>query len=183
MKKEGINIKNYLKQFRIAHAGLQLGIHEYFFSLEDPFFKHFIIHDISKPKIDVKIELEKQTTLLTLTFNITGNYTVSCDRCTSPLQMEIAETQTMYIKTAGKLPGDNTSEEIYSLDNNEGEVDVSHSIYEFISLSIPFKKVHPVGLCDKEMEKKIKEYETLIEKKESQDFDPRWEKLNELRNN
>jgi uncharacterized metal-binding protein YceD (DUF177 family) len=84
--------------------------------------------------------------------------------------------------------GDTTEEqtdEIIVLAHNEFEIDVAQYIYEFVHLSLPYKRVHPLdkkgrSTCNKEMLKKLDEY---IIRENDNNNDPRWDDLKNLMNN
>ena len=51
-------------------------------------------------------------------------------------------------------------------------------LYEFISLSLPLKNVHPKGECDSQMIEKVNEFSRV---EEEEKIDPRWGKLKNLK--
>ena len=169
------------RAFVIQFGGLSLGTHHYDFLITDKFFKHFEDSEISNGKITIDLELMKQSTMLILKFMINGTSTVMCDRCTDMFDMKIEGEQQLIIKLGDEDFGDN--DEIISVPVNENEYDVSRTIFEFIVLSLPQRRVHPelkngkTG-CNKEMLKKLEENAVQEEKTK---IDPRWDKLKDLK--
>jgi uncharacterized metal-binding protein YceD (DUF177 family) len=81
--------------------------------------------------------------------------------------------------------GDTYSEDddTVTIDENEGVLDVSWFIYEFVMLAIPIKHVHAPGKCNSAMTQKLEELSGAARSSEEEDgtTDPRWEKLRNLK--
>jgi uncharacterized metal-binding protein YceD (DUF177 family) len=74
------------------------------------------------------------------------------------------------------------TDEIIVLSFSEHEFDLKQYLYEYILLSLPYRKVHPndkkgKSLCNKEMLKKLNEY---VIRGDDQTIDPRWDNLKNL---
>jgi len=69
------------------------------------------------------------------------------------------------------------------VDENEGILDLSWFIYEFIMLAIPIKHVHAPGKCNSVMMQKLEELSGAVRssKEEAEAIDPRWEALQKLK--
>ena len=171
------------RQFVIPFKGLSIGKHNFVFDIDDKFFDDYEQSEITKGKIHVEVDLDKRTNLLELYFTLAGNVMITCDRCLDEFKMPIEFTTEMFIKF-----GDVTEEqtdEIIVLSHNEFELDVAQYIYEFVHLSLPYKRVHPNdskgrSTCNEEMLKKLEEY---IIREKDEDNDPRWDDLKNLLNN
>ena len=70
-----------------------------------------------------------------------------------------------------------------TVDENEGMLDLSWFIYEFIMLAIPIKHVHAPGKCNSAMTQKLDELSGAVRsgEEEADAIDPRWEKLLKLK--
>ena len=81
--------------------------------------------------------------------------------------------------------GDTYSEEddTVIIDENEGIIDMSWFIYEFIMLAIPIKHVHAPGKCNSAMTQKLEELSGAVRSSEEEEemIDPRWEALKQLK--
>jgi uncharacterized metal-binding protein YceD (DUF177 family) len=168
-------------QFIIPFKGLKVGRHDFSFEINDKFFDDFIDSEIKKGKVSVDVCLDKKTTMLELDFNIKGEVWVICDRCLDDFLLPIEYESKLYVKF-GEATEEQT-DEILILSHNEYEIDIAQFIYEFIHLSLPYKKLHPTdnkgkSLCNKEMLNKLNEY--IIHKNEINDIDPRWDDLKNL---
>jgi uncharacterized metal-binding protein YceD (DUF177 family) len=47
------------------------------------------------------------------------------------------------------------SDNMITIPEDEGEVNIAWFLYEFIALTIPIKHVHPYGKCNKEMSERL----------------------------
>lgn len=171
------------RQFVIPFKGLKVGKHTFVFEIDDMFFDDFEKSEITKGKVHVEVDLDKKTNMLELHFGLMGNVIVTCDRCLDEFEMPIEFTTELFVKF-----GDVTEEqtdEIIVLSHNEFELDVAQYIYEFVHLSLPYKRVHPLdskgnSTCNKEMLKKLDEY---VIRENEKNTDPRWDDLKNLMNN
>ena len=145
------------KQFVIQFGGLSVGAHEYDFEVNDTFFERLDFSEIKRANILVKLDLQKQSTLMTLNFDISGTVGIECDRCAGDYDIPISTQASLVAKN-----GDSTesTEEILVLPYGETELDISQPLYEFIALALPGRKV-PCEIsseykCDEETLKKLK---------------------------
>jgi len=86
------------------------------------------------------------------------------------------------------------SDEIVIIPEDEGELNVAWFLYEFVTLSVPMKHVHPPGKCNKFMSSKLNKHKASSseddaesedmddssEELESDNTDPRWDALKGL---
>ena len=173
----------YLQQYSIPYTGLKHGKHQFEFDVDQRFFQEFEYSLVKDGKLHVKLELEKQETMLILLFDILGYVNLTCDVCLAeyPHQMNIQERQ--IAKFSEEELNDN-SEEIIVLNRNDHVIDVSGLIYEFITLSVPFvNRCDDEGnnsFCDKEMIEQLNKLSVKVQEEEPQ-ADPRWEALNKIK--
>ena len=77
---------------------------------------------------------------------------------------------------------DDTNDELLILPFGSHSIDLDQYFYEMIVLSVPLKLVHPGvkdGTLDSEIVNRLKEFD--INQEKSINFDPRWNKLKELK--
>ncbi len=170
------------RQFVIPFKGLKTGKHDFLFEIDEKFFNSYEASEIHKGKVLIKIQMNKNITMLELMFTLEGTVTVMCDRCLDDLDLPVSYKTKLFVKF-----GDTTEEqtdEILILSYNEFELDVSQYIYEYTHLSLPYKRIHPdnnlgISMCNSEMIKKLDEYQ--VESKVNNN-DPRWDNLKNLFN-
>ena len=113
-------------------------------------------------------------------FNTEGTVQISCDRCLDEMDQDIKTENRLVVKY-----GDEYSEEddIVTIPENEGILDVAWFIYEFIALNIPIKHVHEPGKCNREMLDLIEKHSVTRsdDGKIEGDIDPRWRELEKLK--
>jgi len=168
-----------LKDFKISFSGLELGHHSFEFQIDDKFFNSFESSRIQEGKLQVNIDLLKQETMLQLDFKIKGEVLLDCDRCLDRFLFPIETTELLLVRFGQETHEE--SESILIIGEKEYQVDVSQYIYEYISLSIPIKVVHPdlengESGCNQEF---LKNFD-LIETNDKEEVDPRWDALKKL---
>ena len=169
---------NNLKDFVIPFRGLSIGVHDYNWEIDNKFFEIIENSEIGDSKLTVELKFEKQERMLVLNFFIKGNVLVQCDRCLDDLELQIDSSEVLFIKFGPEKKEE--SADVLIIPESEYQIDVSWFINEYITLSLPLKKVHPTdkngnSLCNKEVLRKIDELK--LKKK----IDPRWENLKNLK--
>ena len=98
---------------------------------------------------------------MALDLSITGNVTVKCDRCLADLTVPVdiqVPFSVMFSSYAADADADGDgADEVILLDSDSADIDLSQIIYDYVSLSLPIKKVHPDGQCDPVMMEKLKD--------------------------
>lgn len=156
-------------------TSLRLGLdNAYFGALEGA--------EVSMGCVDVIVDIKKTADKsFHFAFHITGEVTVTCDRCLDDMQQPIATDSELVVKL-----GQESSEEdeVMVVDENEPVLDLSWIIYESIALAIPIKHVHAPGKCNRAMLEKLEEYSAAAtrssDEEGSKEIDPRWSKLADL---
>jgi uncharacterized protein len=166
-----------LKKFDIAFKGLADGLHEFEFDIDQDFFELIEDSMIEDGELKAKVLLKKQTTMLTLDFDIKGTVNTLCDRCLDPVQLTVKHKTRIFIKFGDSY--DEPTEEIIVLPHEEHHFNVAQLIYEFIGLSLPVQKVHKNNGCDPKMIERLQEaIDTHTD--ETEEVDPRWAELKKL---
>ncbi|MBA3900358.1 MAG: DUF177 domain-containing protein [Bacteroidetes bacterium] len=166
-----------LKQFMIPYIGLSQGEHRFEYKINELFFEELGYSEMKQGLFKINLDLLKQSSMMTLNFEIKGESTVTCDRCLDEFILPIEAEQKLFVKF-----GDETHEEtdeIFILSRNEQELDVAQFIYEYIILAMPPVFTHPEGECNPEIEKKLEELKP--KNNNNDDIDPRWDILKNLK--
>lgn len=159
--------------FDIPFTGLSLGKHHYDFKIDKAFFDLFEYCEINEGNFNVQVELDKKETLLILDFKMSGEVTTDCDRCGSKVTIPAFYNDRIYVKFGEELSED---ENILMIPENAHQVNIATLLEEFAVLSLPVRKVHEKGKCEKKAIERLKG----LNKQESEKIDPRWEKLKGL---
>ncbi len=172
-----------LKTYSIPFKGLKLGKHHFDFEITDAFFDEFEYSLVKKGKLDCKVELEKQETMMILDFKINGMVDRACDRCLAAFPEVVDVKERQIVKFAGEAEPGDADDEIMVLNRQDFEIDLSGLIYEYINLAMPFvsicKDEGNTPFCDQEMLDKLKQLSGSEE--ENTDTDPRWNVLKNIK--
>lgn len=171
---------NYLKEFIIPFAGLKAGSHHFNFEIGDKFFEAIDYSEIKKGNLKADLELERQERMLIFQIDIQGFVELDCDRCLDPISYPVNSKHKLIFKFGADW--EDISDEIIIMPESEYQVDMSHYLYEYISLSLPMRCIHPddengESTCNREM------LNILGHHPEIHDDDPRWEALRKLKGN
>ena len=175
------------KEYIIQFVGLSLGLHKYKFEVVDSFFNDFEYSEIKQAAIIVNLNLLKQSQMMVLEFEIRGTVKTECDLCTGVFDLPLNGIHKLIVKVGGSDTG-NEDDDIITIAANEHELDLTQYIYEYITLTLPIKRVHSIdkkgnSLCDKEVLNKLEEFITEEEKEEEEKIDPRWNNLKNIKLN
>jgi uncharacterized metal-binding protein YceD (DUF177 family) len=177
------------EDYIIKFTSLKDGFHNFSYKIENKFFEHIEYSETKEAELVVDLSLEKKSTMMILNFEIKGKIKVMCDRCTDDFFTEIESYDELIYRFGTEELGD---EKVIVIYPKEIEIDITHPIYEFISLALPIKRLHDdENDCNKDMIEDISKYlltEEPIESnvsnriEENETTDPRWSALNKLKN-
>lgn len=173
-----------LKPFKIALKGLKEGVTSFEYALDADFFAAVEAQDISSGSLCVTLSIRRAINTFELDFAIQGTIQTPCTQCLEDMELPIDTTFTQMVKLGNE---EIETDELIVIDDKDGALDVSWLIYEAIALDIPIVHVHPPGRCNAEMIEKIQalsaDRSSESECSEQEAIDPRWSKLQEIRNN
>ncbi|MCP4520886.1 MAG: DUF177 domain-containing protein [Cytophagales bacterium] len=186
-----------LSEFDVNLFSLQNKVYEFDYQIKDSFFEAFEFSIIDNGNFSVKATLDRSERLIEAEFEIKGTVMLECDKSLKPFKFEIAESQKMIYKFTQEY--EDVSETLIHLPFDHQQLNLAQPIYEFISMAIPMRKIHP-DLVIEEMddfddEEDISfvyssldeedELETPEEEETTEDgeeiTDPRWEALKKLK--
>lgn len=173
-----------LKEFTIPFVGLKIATHHFEYKIEKAFFDYFEYEDFNDVNADVKVVLDKKTTLMELHFKISGIVNVNCDLTNEPYDQKIKNEFNLVVKFGDEYNDEDT--DILIIPHGEYEINIQQYIYELIILAVPIKRVHPGvkdGTLNSDILKKLEELSPKLEKEKEnkeEDIDPRWNTLKKL---
>jgi len=165
-------------QFLIGFEGFKLGQHEFRFLVDDTFFSSLEYSEINEGRVVVDAVFTKSERLMEMDLDFKGEIIVPCDLCDENLVQIIDFKESVVIKTGTQQDED---EGIIIIERGETDIDISHYLYESISLSLPSKRVH------KQVEGEPKCNDALMAKINNKiddnddEIDPRWAALKNLK--
>lgn len=184
--------------YKLILKDLAIGSTDYSYELDNSYFK--LINDeesdVKRGKLTVDVKVTRSATAFELVFKINGAVQVPCDRCLDDVSMEVDTNNKLIVKFGAEYSEE--SDEIVIIPEDEGEINIAWFIYEFITLSLPMKHVHPAGQCNKTVSAKLKKHRSTIASEDDDDADddfddddmddggedggtdPRWDALKDL---
>ena len=174
-----------LKDYIVSIVAVDKKKLDFTFTIDNTLFEHFGSELLEGGRGKALVELEKPGTTLQATFQIDLIAELLCDRSLELFDYPINLNKTIYFKYGDHY--EELSDEIVMIPTEQSELDLSQYIYDFISLGIPSKKLHPKFDGEDESEGLIYSTEDESSKdlgKEDNDstIDPRWDKLKNLKN-
>lgn len=167
-----------LHDHTIAFSGLKDGLHEFHFVLGDAFFRATEVEDFLGGEVNAEVRLDKSEHLLVATMNVDGHIRMHCDHCDGEMQQPVQGEQRQIFKLTFE-EGFEDDDELVGMDPSATEVNLTHYLFECISLNLPARHVHPAGQCDPEVESAL----DRIQVDQEPEPDPRWEALKALKKN
>ncbi|MBQ7511342.1 MAG: DUF177 domain-containing protein [Prevotella sp.] len=150
------------------------------YTLDDGYFEALDGSQLEHGTLHVSVSIRKMTGFFELLFHTEGTVTVTCDRCLDDMEQSVEADNKLIVKFGVAYAED---DDTVTIDEQEGMLDVSWLIYEFIMLAIPIKHVHAPGKCNSAMTRKLEELSGAVRsgEEEAEAVDPRWEKLKNLK--
>ena len=168
-----------LEQFKIDLKRLTDEVTALEFDLDNHFFAALDGSELRKGTLHVSVSIRKATGFFDLQFHTEGTVTVTCDRCLDDMDQSISTDNRQVVKLGSVY---SEEDDVITVSEDEGILDTSWLIYEFIMLAIPIKHVHAPGKCNPAMSNVLEELSTdrSSDEESSQPIDPRWSKLAEI---
>ena len=169
-----------LEQFKIDLKGLTAEATALEFDLDKGFFGALDQTEVESGALHVSLSIRKASGFFELQFHTVGTVDIVCDRCLDLMEQPIETDNRLTVKLGSTASED---DETVTVDENEGILDTSWYIYEFIALAIPIQHVHATGKCNPAMMKALEELsaDRSGDEESSQAVDPRWEALKKLK--
>lgn len=172
-----------LRNYDISFAGLKTGKHQFEFNINQAFFNLFDTEkEFTDSDISAKVILDKHSTFLDLSIEISGTVELTCDVSNELYDHTIHNNLKVLVKYGEDY--DDSDPEVITIPHNEGVINVAQLIYEDVVLSIPMKKESPHLAEHPEYEELLEKFspkEDEIAEVHEEEIDPRWEALKKLK--
>lgn len=126
------------------------------YHLDNEFFEAIGEEAIQKGNINAKIRVVKSSKQSELFFELEGKVVVLCDRCLEEMDQPIKTSGHLIVRMGKEFMDD--GDDIVVIPEEQGVINVSWFMYEFVELAIPIKHVHPFGHCNMGMASKLSEH-------------------------
>ena len=164
--------------YQIDFKGLQEKETNLEYDLNDSFFAALDGAQLEHGALHVSVSIRKAAGLFELLFHTEGDVTVSCDLCLDDMQQPVSADNRLLVKLGEET--NTEDDELITVSEDSGVLDLSWFIYEFIMLAIPIKHVHAPGKCNHVMTEKLEELSAARSSDEAKEIDPRWSALAKL---
>ncbi len=175
------NVSKILSKFDIHIHGLEEKRHTFEFEGGDTFFEAFEQDLIGKGNFKAIVNLNKNSSLVQLDFEIKGSVELTCDRCLEEFDEPIHIFEKYIYKYGDRH--EEITDELEMIPHGTATVNIAQHIYDFIGISLPMKRLHPRFRDEDFDEDGLLLYSTdkETEEEKAQEIDPRWAALNKLR--
>lgn len=162
--------------FDIDFYKLADGNHEFEFDFDASLFGLFEDSIIENGSGSIEVDLQKTASMITLNFRINGEVELTCDRSLEQFMFPIEEVNEVRLKYGDHW--EELSEDLILIPTNTQKVDVGQFVYEFITLAIPMKKLHPRFQGEEDF---YLEVPSSSDESSDESVDPRWNELKKLK--
>jgi len=164
-----------LKAYELAFSGFPEGMHDFSYTIHNDFLTHYSIEEVYGVEGEAAVRLEKKSSFFKLYFNLQAKVVLHCDRCTEPFTTSVENSQELVVKFGVATAQD--PEDIVFIAEQDNSINIAHFLYEFLTLSIPMKRVHEdLSDCSEESINFIHNFADADE-----GGDPRWAALKHLK--
>jgi uncharacterized metal-binding protein YceD (DUF177 family) len=148
--------------------------------LDDDFFSALNTDEIKRGDLTCDVVVYRTEDVFELKFHTEGTIHIACSLCLGDMEQSISTDDALAVKFGDEYSED---DDLVTVAEDEGILDVVWFIYEFIELNIPIRHVHAPGKCDSAMMKMLEEYSAARSGANSEEsVDPRWAALAKLKN-
>ncbi len=172
-----------MKAFSVNIIGLSYKAHQFEYEFGSAFFEKYGKDMVSDGHFSANVVLDKHETFIDAEFKIKGEAKLICDRSLEPFDFPVDIDSRIMFKYGEEEA--ELSDEIIIISRDRVSLELGQYLYEFISLSIPIKKVHPKFEDEDEddnSEGKLIYTSETESSEEEKEVDPRWEILKKLKN-
>ena len=165
--------------YKIDLKALEQGQNVLEFDFDDAFFQSLETAEVQHGRLHTTVTVNRTDDYFDLDFHTVGSVVVPCDLCLDDMDQPIVADQRMAVKL-----GDSYSEDddLVTVAEEEGILDIAWFVYESIELNIPIKHVHAPGKCNPAMVRALEEHSAARSGQEDeQPMDSRWEALLKLK--
>ena len=168
-----------IDSFKIDLKALPQGVTNLELKLDDEYFKAIEAPDVQRGELVSRLSINRTDDFFELNFHTEGVVHIPCDICLDDMDQQIMSDDRIVAKFGEDYSED---DDLVTVAENEGILDVAWFIYEFIDLNIPIKHVHAPGKCNPAMIEMLSKHSAARSgEEEEQAIDPRWAALLKLK--
>ena len=168
-----------MKKIAIDIFRMRNQLHQFEYEIDEGFFENFDQDLVGQGRISAKIDLLKNDSFIRMEVGLQGTVKLICDRSLDEFLHPIEESHKVIFKYGEEER--EIEHDVVMITRNTQQIDVGQYIFEFISLAIPMKKLHPRFMEHEDEYDPWVYYSEAPEDEPAADPDPRWEKLKKLK--
>lgn len=172
--------------YKLNLKSLKDGEHTFSDILGRDFFAGIEDSVIRDGEFEYEVILTKRGGLHQLNIAVEGDAILNCDRCLSPLTVEVFGERDLVVKFGSEYREE--SDEVIIIPEREGVLDLRWLLYEEIVLNLPMQRLHEAGECDQTMMSLFERMSTDREaegqdgvERDEDGMDQRWAALKKLK--
>ncbi|MFN8155299.1 MAG: DUF177 domain-containing protein [Bacteroidia bacterium] len=167
---------------------LPVGIHEFSYTIDGNFFRERENSIIQNAVIQVDVVLHKANTAMQLELSITGEVDVECVRCLESFSMPIDIEKQLVVRMVDHPENEDDDDDAIYIAKSAHEIELSNTLYDFISLEVPYSPVHPQTEegedgCDPEVLRHLQQPAPPASDEKPAEGDDRWAALRKIKLN
>ncbi len=168
-----------LESFKIDLKGMEKDEQTLTFDITDAFFEAIKAPAVQHGHLTTTLTIRRLGESFDLLFHTEGSVIVACDLCLDDMDQPILTDDHLVAQFGDAYAED---DDTVTIPENEGVLDVSWFIYEFIELNIPLRHVHAPGKCNPAMMNILKEHSAARsgDGDGEHETDSRWSALKDL---
>lgn len=129
-----------LAHYMLPIGGMELGIHEYTFAIDDYFLSHCEGSPYTSAKAEARFIVDRRTNAAVLDVIISGTVVCDCDRCTTTIDLPLQFDHRVYLKAKDEQPSED--DDVVYLEPGQTQFSVASLLYDLFLLAIPIQKLY-----------------------------------------
>ncbi len=170
-----------MKKYLIDIFRMRNQLHQFEYEIDEVFFESFDQDLVNNGKLNAKIDLLKSDSFISMAIDLQGTVKLVCDRSLEEFNHKIEESNKVIFKYGEEER--EIDHDVVMITHDTQQIDVGQYIFEFVSLAIPMKKLHPKYRESDEHTGSWVFSSERNEDRETDQADPRWEQLKKLKKN
>lgn len=136
-----------LAHYILPIGGMELGLHDYTFVVDDYFLSNFEDSPYSSANASAHFIVDRRNNAAVIDVIITGTVLCDCDRCTTQIHLPVSLEHRVYLKA--KAEAQSEDEDVVYLEPGQTQFSVAPLLYDLFLLAIPIQKTYA---CEDEEE-------------------------------
>ncbi len=130
-----------LNQLAIEIPRPSIGSNEVTYQLDKGFFQLFENSLLEEGELVVQVKLDKSSRHIQLLFEIQGEVSLICDRSLEQFSYPISIERMVYFKLGHE--NKELDLDVYMIEESSSMIHLAQHMYDFVTLAVPMKKIHP----------------------------------------